>query len=396
MKPRLSILIVAILAASAALIGCGGHPRNGDKAPEKPAPVTADFAKNLDTIYSSPYVTNCETSRKDAIYAAARALDAFQNAVRSQAEPPLLVETKSYRSVRHGDFVVRELKFTPGTDPSAVNYRSWDDFLDDFREYGHSGDRAEMERLGRNLGGMLSDDLFRTARGLGYGVTPTNLDFISAMAVKARKCADLSICAIPDFTAEETAWLRNQPRYRELLDRLAPNSAIDVETRKKDRDSLAQEIGWATRGDFEKHRGIRFEGSKLVLQLDPGDFGFMREALEKYILPIWAGPGFELAIEWVTDPTDDLFRLVRDPGSLGRSFVRYRTREVHLFSQVRDRAIAHEIGHVLGFDDRYYDEWEPKNCRYVSRWDATDLMADDTTGFVKPDEFSTLRAQYGK
>lgn len=102
-----------------------------------------------------------------------------------------------------------------------------------------------------------------------------------------------------------------------------------------------------------------------------------------------------MRIEWKTaGPESGLYHFIVEPGTGGRSWMNWDKLEVHLFSEVRVGSIAHEIGHVLGFPDHYYDVWHPERCEYMSQYHETDVMSDSSTGSVTADEWRALDHRY--
>lgn len=117
-------------------------------------------------------------------------------------------------------------------------------------------------------------------------------------------------------------------------------------------DSAAAAAARVKPGIVRPNDGVRRDGETFHVRLDPGPFAGSEDALRATIEPVWTNDSHRLVIDFVTnDPK--AFRVLLDDGSGGRSFVRWSDKTVHLFPDVRERSIAHEIGHVLGFADHY-------------------------------------------
>jgi hypothetical protein len=77
-----------------------------------------------------------------------------------------------------------------------------------------------------------------------------------------------------------------------------------------------------------------------------------------------------------------------------RASANSKTRVVRLFQDTDVAAIPHEVGHVLGFPDRYYTVWDPHACEYLDEVTGTDLMSDHRTGSVLDEDWNELARAY--
>jgi hypothetical protein len=76
--------------------------------------------------------------------------------------------------------------------------------------------------------------------------------------------------------------------------------------------------------------------------------------------------------------------------------VSWSARTVTLEPDVTEKSIAHEIGHVLGFSDRYYTTYDAMTCRYSTVKDDADIMSQSSTGEVTDAEWAVLKAKYAR
>ena len=83
-----------------------------------------------------------------------------------------------------------------------------------------------------------------------------------------------------------------------------------------------------------------------------------------------------------------------EPGFDGRSFVTWKDSKVVLYSDVREKSIAHEFGHVLGLTDHYYSVWRPSRCEYTLQVLDTDIMSNPTTGEVTDVDWASVNEMY--
>ena len=146
-------------------------------------------------------------------------------------------------------------------------------------------------------------------------------------------------------------------------------------------------------GIANRNDGVTRDGGTFHVKLDAGAFQGVEDALRSLIEPVWSDDSHRLVVDFVTgDPL--AFRIVLDETSGGRSFVSWGDRTVHLYPGVRERSIAHEIGHVLGFRDHYETVFDGQSCAYTQTADPNDIMADAARGSVTVDEWSQLAATY--
>jgi hypothetical protein len=61
---------------------------------------------------------------------------------------------------------------------------------------------------------------------------------------------------------------------------------------------------------------------------------------------------------------------------------------------VQARALAHEIGHVLGFRDNYFTVWRNDICGYEYQSREDDLMSNSDKGLVLPEHWEELARHY--
>ena len=387
-----SLLVLSTLALS----GCG-KGKNSDFPPSaevkaQSGPVTHDFVKSLDQIYSFQYITDCELRRKDQIYAVARALDGYV----AQGIVPV-TNDPNYKVVDYSGFKVRENLKPIGQDEWKSNWSSWDDVIDRFEKAGPSPSVQKLERLRTYLGAMLTDDLSRTHWGMGNSISRATLGFPASVAAEIATCEKDSSCLSPSFSVNELAWLNSVPAFKESL--AALKAAADQAKRLPILSELSRLVLLEDRNFFYKNSTVTLDASGVLhLPLAAHDFRGMTETLAHYIEPVWKSAALALQIDWRPDPEkrNGLYILDLDKGSLGRSYVLGSREEVHYFSGVRARSIAHEIGHVLGFSDRYYNSWNAESCKYTSEQNESDLMSENDTGKVPDSDFTTLIQQYGK
>lgn len=381
---------LGLLFTVVALAGCGGQKR----VPEGPSvhrpPVTHDFVENLDKVYAGKYVTQCELDRKERIYAVARRIDEFLSSEGSTVDANT---NENYRTVDYRGFKIRENLRPAGKDEWITEEGSWDDIIQSLESLGANPPASKLASLRRYFGAVLSDDIDRTKWGYLFGLRHKNLDFVRGISAKAAECRRKSECRSSPFTPDEFRWLEVQPHFKELREEYA---AIAFHTYL---DQLVEEIDGSIQPAFVKNSAVTLdEKGVLNLPLVAGEFSELTEVLSRYIEPMWKDVATALHIEWrpSQNVNGDLYTLIMKQGGLGRSSMSHYYREVYLYSEVRSHSLAHEIGHVLGFPDRYYTYWDAEKCAYFEDFNRADLMSASDTGVVLAPDIGTLRSVYRK
>jgi hypothetical protein len=129
----------------------------------------------------------------------------------------------------------------------------------------------------------------------------------------------------------------------------------------------------------------------LEVQLDPGEFRGSEKKLEAIITKAWNVDGNKVVIRWQAG--EGAYRVLPNFQS-ARSFVNHRQREMRIANFAFDRTVAHEFGHVLGFDDHYYSVWNPTHCYYTQKSRLSDLMSNSESGFVQRQHWGILARAY--
>lgn len=135
----------------------------------------------------------------------------------------------------------------------------------------------------------------------------------------------------------------------------------------------------------------RFDSREFRVELDPGDFKGHERELARLIEGEWKAKQLRVKIDWVPRKKD-AYRLVVREG--GRSLTNHTEKTVGIANYSSLRTVAHEFGHVLGFDDHYYDVWHPEYCYYTQEYRRSDLMSDSSAGQVTARHWELLDQAY--
>ncbi|RYZ97637.1 MAG: hypothetical protein EOP11_21785, partial [Proteobacteria bacterium] len=143
---------------------------------------------------------------------------------------------------------------------------------------------------------------------------------------------------------------------------------------------------------FWPNRSVSRTGPReFTVRLDSGDFtgdeGRLRDLLERE----WAGEGRRVKVVFAKGP--ELYAVYANFSS-ARSYVNHRTRRMVIANYAWSRTIAHELGHVLGFDDHYYNVWHREHCYYTQESRLADLMSNSEKGRVGKAHWALLEKAY--
>jgi hypothetical protein len=135
------------------------------------------------------------------------------------------------------------------------------------------------------------------------------------------------------------------------------------------------------------------EEIRINLPLDPGALSESdREVVKSTIEQVWARVNTKVTVEWKgRSKILDLFTILFHSDLIGESAnVNHGDRSMNLYPLTRVRSIAHEFGHIIGFDDHYYTVWDDRICSYVQESTESDIMSNSQSGVVTDEEWSEL------
>ena len=135
---------------------------------------------------------------------------------------------------------------------------------------------------------------------------------------------------------------------------------------------------------------VRSGEREFTVKLDPGEFRSHQAALASIFESEWRGGGYRVRVEWVSGGA---YRIVWHSDS-NRSFVNHRLHVLDISNLAWTKTVAHELGHVLGFDDHYYNVWNPRNCYYSQMSRLGDLMSNSEHGAVTGRHWQILDEAY--
>jgi hypothetical protein len=167
--------------------------------------------------------------------------------------------------------------------------------------------------------------------------------------------------------------------------------------------------GDATVHRFAPHWAARRTSRRVLeLHLDPGVLSAAADTIEQAIEAVWHTRGFRVEVVWRpgghallrngsgSSDGDEIrpYLLEYSPEWGGRAYVNHSRRIMRLYNDVRITSFAHEVGHILGFPDRYYTRFDRGRCRYYVDANEADLMSSSSTGHLSAEDFRILKDGY--
>jgi len=148
----------------------------------------------------------------------------------------------------------------------------------------------------------------------------------------------------------------------------------------------------ATAHRFWPNDNVRRTGPReFTVRIRAGDFAGAEEKLRRLLEAEWQGGGYRVRVEFTEDPAAYTARAnFRSP----RSLVHHREKVMLIANYAWDRTVAHELGHILGFDDHYYSVWHKENCYYTQESRVSDLMSNSEKGHVGREHWRLLERAY--
>lgn len=374
------------LISALALVGCGNSSSRG---PADKSPITGALVPVIEEISSGRFQSSCDRQALPKMMEIARAVDARRSDLDNYLSQPATEGADDfYRRIPMGPITAREVRLPSAPTPGWRTYaRHWRRLIADYEKALRDPTIQNWWRVNVGVRGILLNDRNRVVRGYGYAIGYQDEPFLRALVAETEKCTKNAKCLRPGFSQIEMKWFEKQPFYPELIDAKLPSIREHLPKLTKylnmDLDTF----------EVTKNDTIRREGATLHLPLHAGVFSEVTDRLANIIELAWSGPELQLRIDWKRDPLH-IFKLIlgADPG--GRAYVSSKRMEVVLSDGVPTKTIAHEIGHVLGLPDRYYEVWNESECAYTDQYTESDLMSDSENGSVLQTDRQLLRNLY--
>lgn len=168
---------------------------------------------------------------------------------------------------------------------------------------------------------------------------------------------------------------------------------LDIDMWRIGRKSHQWDMAGRQRKIFLRNFSVkRLNQMDLELSLDVGDARGQEAAIQKAIEDAWSTNRHHLFVRWVTNDPAAYRITIKRAGS--EHYVNYQTKTITLLSAATNGVIAHEIGHVLGFDDHYKRYWSQVDCDLRGIADEHDIMASSAYPHALPFHWNILDRAY--
>ena len=277
---------------------------------------------------------------------------------------------------------------------------SWNLAYDFYKKNVASNTPQFWSTLDAYVRSLVTDDRKRVVYGYNLNLTHDQVQQLSTLKEIAETCKTDTRCVKPKWSDDQLKMITEIAPYSHY------QSALENSHNFKDQRKYVEKLFDRIESDFHFHHDEfnsmvthqKINGKdNFSLPLDQGNFlESERSLLENTITSIWKNDTKAVSISWSkSTPSMSLFHFLFELEPNNRSYVNFDLREIHLFPFTAVRTVAHEFGHVLGFDDHYYTLWDSEKCEYHAQFNEEDIMRGSDTGEVTDSEWQVLIDQYG-
>lgn len=293
----------------------------------------------------------------------------------------------------NGVLVAKEVTAASSLDPTGHSF-GWKDLYQNYKIRRRLG-ILKWNDLDREVRAMISDDRIRVRHKQNLYLTPTETQMFVSMIPKIEECLGRPECEFPKFDTQEKTIASKVPYIHQGITERS-NGILD---------RMRTDLVYHTRKPYRQIRAEPLPDGKITLKVplvNASALEFKDLALfETLIKKSWDQPHLEIDIEFLepSKANPSLASLVFDSLKNERAYVVRKLGtdqniSLRLFSNTPFTALAHEFGHVLGFNDHYYRVWSDSTCTYTYTGFPGDIMSDHDTGKPTAEELEWLLKTY--
>lgn len=399
MKQSLPLVILFILI-TLQIAGCSKHKENGSEENE----YRGNLVELLDQFYDPKRENNlstyCDIKLKNAKYAIARDLEKYKDRIQRYNQSKNL-QTNPGSLVHIGTF---SFAYTPPTNiPSKwikENLPSWYDLVGYHRALSEGGGSDEnWSYLNKQVRSLIFDDKSRILNWVNFSFEHSDEKKLKSLHKVMTDCISDVTCSLKNFDPNIEKWALTKSFYTYHINKI--KSAQDKETLSKAKDNFLRRINDDIQTTFDYGFTPKNQADKstktLIVRIDFSVFAPRQRKLANIIEKAWSVFGFNLKIETEILEPFTFFNLDISPNHTRASVKFGDTYNVMKISEnVSLNTIIHEIGHVIGLEDRYYTLWNEDSCQYTSQYNKADIMSDSDAGRVLPENINRIIEKYFK
>jgi len=351
--------------------------------------LTGSVTEGVQAVHAGDFAENCDVQFADRQLEIAKQLDVRARDIQRIATAPPAV-----RRVEVGNTFFTEHDHQPGENKWIRNTKGWQAIFTRYEAIKNQPTNTLWVNFDSVVRGIVVDDMNRAVRGVDSGLDhlagPLLKQFREILAIcQSEGCPNVQLpVEIQDLVQRNRHLRQHWAAYQ------------NARSKREAQDTFAalfeRVLANQRRYEFYHNELIRRDGEgNLILPLNSGELAGAESQLTEFIESVWMSSGQRLIIEWNTSSLETLFKFLMDlQHPYSRAFVNWGNRVVQLYPGTNTRAIAHEIGHVLGFRDTYFTLWNENTCQYAIEQNQGDIMSSSQNGEVTAEEWEILSSKY--
>ena len=341
----------------------------------------------------------CDTdaNRRARILTLAKALDDRYEAIKKVTLATATLANQNTTYFQVGQATFREDK--PGnTIPKNIETHtfSWDLAYQRYLELQYSPIDEKWALLNRDVNTLIREDKKRLVNNLNLEIPYWAGPVMAKAMSDLESCLQTVNCNAPQFDQQASQFVQSNTIYNSF------SHLINAVSDTQKRINLLQQFRNRMKADFDYNFGftanpaVRRTGlNEFEVSLDAGSLRGNEPQLENMIKYVWSSDQYSLKIKWVdASQVPGAYKIVYQAINGGDPEADRSRKIINLVQGNRFRALAHEVGHALGFQDHFYNNWSPGSCQYTTEYFPGDIMSEDKTGKATSTEWQTLDVNY--
>lgn len=344
-------------------------------------------------IYEAKQLSDCDRKWIDRIYKIAEALDKNAERVQKQSLDADLAEGTVTIVSGEANFSYKASYPVEASGRWLQTEHSWDELYAIFEAIRNRPNDNRWSSLDALVRSNLFNDRGRLTFLDSYALDHTSED---ALLSASQRIANLQFGERFLINPDSFVFLNRNAAFRDHFQQMnrTQDPALFVTLRERLAQRLAKD--YVDRFGFVKNKGVTYSGGgEYRVELSaPGWTDAERREFGDVVRGIWNNNrDRRVHVEWALSRNAYTIEMRKHSGGRARTY--FDQRKVLLFHNDSAKTIAHEIGHVLGFKDRYFTTWDAKRCVYTQSSLDTDIMSSHHTGSVLPEHWARLDREYG-
>lgn len=247
---------------------------------------------------------------------------------------------------------------------------------------------------------LVLDDLRRLKFNVSFVFDEHSENTSKEVGALITACVVDQTCIRPMFSPMQNSFLRRDLKMRQWLADIEKIYSLDPGDRARkskrlwsliaDRLQLEREKRFAHMKNTEVSRVNR---DTFRVRMDAHDFQGFEQQLSDWMESVWTNGSMKVEIEWKKrqDGDNGIFYFEADPSGGGRSLTWLDEKKITVSHGAYTATLAHELGHVLGFQDQYFEIFEEPRCEYRMRLNDEDVMSNPFMGSATAEEWLELQ-----